>query len=205
MSQLSIYLDLDRTLYRTTAAGLAKWQKIGELYPQIDAIYQHDRQGEFYRHVDGAYTYDFTAHVESIGLDPAVVYNQLRTSNLTDGRLEHDGVATLVSWAQTVADVRVLTYGVDDYQRLKAALCPSLQGVEVVTTLGGKGDYLQDKGRVWLVDDKPLGVGLPANVQFIQVCLEGQDIESQPWPVVTSLQQVQDLLQQALAEVPRCG
>lgn len=205
MSQLSVFLDLDRTLYRTTAAGMAKWQKIGELYPQVNAITEHDRQHEFYRRSGDTYAYDFTAHVEALGLMPEVVYDQLRQSELADGRMEHDGVYDLVSWLQSVADVKILTYGIDDYQRLKASLCPSLQDVEVITTLGGKDEYLQDKGCVWLVDDKPLGDKLPATVQFIQACVEDQTVKAEPWPVVVSLQQVHELLEQALSEVPRCG
>jgi hypothetical protein len=195
MSQLLIFLDLDRTLYRTAMAGAAKWRKIGELYPKVDARAAHDEQQRYYQRSGDSYAYDFTAHVSALGLDPATVYEQLRQSELADGRMEYDGVPELVSWAQSVGQVKVLTYGTDDYQRLKAALCPSLHNVEIITTLGSKSDYLQQQGDVWLVDDKPLGAELPANVHFIQALLEGQQATDGVWPVVTSLQQVPPLIQ----------
>lgn len=196
MSQPLIFLDLDRTLYQTAIAGTAKWQKIGDLYPHIDMQATRDEQQRYYRYDGDNYAYDFTAHLLALGLDAATVYHQLRQSELADGRMEYDGVPELVSWAQSVGQVKVLTYGVDDYQRLKASLCPSLMNVDIITTLGSKSDYLQDKGEVWLVDDKPLGDTLSANVQFIQACLEGQRTASVAWPVVTSLRQVSPLIRQ---------
>lgn len=190
MSQIVFYLDLDRTLYKTSEAAVIKWQVMGELYDQVDASYEHDRQGQFYRHDDqGSYSYDFTAQLKDIGLDPAEVYPRLRGTRLSDGRLEYDGVKDLIDELEPLGGVAILTYGVDDYQRFKASLCPSISGIEVITTLGEKGDYLQDKGDVWLVDDKPLGDKLPENVSFIQV-LHGQDVTNQSWPVVSSLAEI---------------
>lgn len=169
MGRPLIYLDLDRTLYRTDAAGAAVWKRVHELYPSTEQGDGHDWQRKFYVHKGDAYAYDFTAHVTTLGLDAEEVYQKLRATNLTDGRFEYDGTQRLVRWLQTFAEVRVLTYGIDDYQRFKASLCPSLVDVPVETTLGEKGEYLQDKGDVWLVDDKPLHDRLPANVRFIQV------------------------------------
>jgi FMN phosphatase YigB (HAD superfamily) len=195
MDPLLIFLDLDRTLYRTTAAGVAKWQKIGELYPNVDTQTAQDEQRRYYLHDGDNYAYDFTAHISSLGLDAVMVYEQLRQSELADGRLEYDSARELITWAQSMGRVKVLTYGTDDYQRLKASLCPSLHDIEVITTLGSKSDYLKHQGEAWLVDDKPLGDILPANIRFIQAHLEGQSIAAVTWPVVTSLRQVPQLIQ----------
>lgn len=165
-----VYLDLDRTLYRTAIATREKWRVLGGRYPQIDIAAECARQHDFYVHDGDAYAYDFSAHIAAIGLDVAEVYTVLRESELADGRLEYDGVAALVAHARTLGEVQILTYGIDDYQRLKASLCPSLASVPVVTTLRPKGEFLQDKGDVWLVDDKPLADALPQNVRFIRVC-----------------------------------
>lgn len=166
----TVYLDLDRTLYRTSLATKEKWRVLSERYPQIDIAVEYARQHDFYIHKDNAYAYDFSAHVAAIGLDVSDVYEVLRGSELVDGRLEYDGTHALVAHARTLGEVKILTYGIDDYQRLKASLCPSLADIPVITTLRPKGEYLQDKGDVWLVDDKPLAGELPPNVRFIRVC-----------------------------------
>lgn len=197
MSRPLIYLDLDRTLYQTGIAGLGVWQKVSELYPQLRADDGHDRQHEFYIHTGDAYTYDFTAHVTAIGLDADEVYRKLRATELADGRFEYDGAGDLIEWARTLADVKVLTYGVDDYQRFKASLCPSLDGIHIETTLGEKAEYLKGRGEVWLVDDKPLGDVLPENVRFIQACLDGQEPHASSRQVATTLAQVLAMLKQA--------
>lgn len=170
MTASVVYLDLDRTLYRTSLATKEKWRVVSEWYPHIDGAEAHAAQHDFYVYDESAYAYDFSAHVAGLGLNVPEAYEILRQSELADGRLEYDGVAELVAHARTIGDVQVLTYGMDDYQRLKASLCPSLASVPVVTTLRPKGEFLQDKGDVWLVDDKPLAGELPPNVRFIRVC-----------------------------------
>lgn len=193
-SPLTTYLDLDRTLYRTNGAGAAKWCLVGQVHPQVNVAREFDRQRKFYQHNGDAYAYDFTAHLLSLDLDVAAVYAMLRRSELADGHLEYDGVADLVAWAQSQGAVKILTYGIDDYQRLKASLCPSLAGVEVITTLRPKGEYLRSEQNAWMVDDKPIGYTMPPGVRFIQACLEGQDCTDAPWPVAASLHQVLQLM-----------
>lgn len=191
-----VFLDLDRTLFRTNIASLMKWRAIGRQYPSVDGELEHARQGDFYVHSGDAYAYDFTAHLKAAGLNPAEVYDFLKGSEVADGRLEYDGVKELVNWLVENGEVRVLTYGIDDYQRLKAALCPSLINVEIITTLESKADFLKNKGEAWLVDDKDIGSELTSNVKFIQVDLEGGgvDLVDRPWPIVSSLTQVLELI-----------
>lgn len=195
---LVVYLDLDRTLYRTNLGGRLIWEQIGSVNPRVDWMVEHGRQRDFYVHEGDLYAYDLTAHLRSLGLDEQQVYADLRSSQIADGRLEYDGVSRLVSWIGGRGDVAVLTYGVDDYQKLKASLCPSLENVEVITTLRPKGEYLADKGQVWLVDDKPIGDELPAGVRFIQVHMADKDSRppaSELGKVSTSLQGVLEILQ----------
>lgn len=195
MNRMTTYLDLDRTLYKTDSAGAAKWRVICQAYPQVNNQAEYDRQQEFYVYSGDTYAYNFTAHVRSLGLNSAEVYDVIRRSDIADGRLEHEGVTELVSYAQSRGDVKVLTYGFDDYQNLKAALCPSIRGIEVITTLLPKGEYLHDVQNAWMVDDKAIGDELPSGVRFIQACLEGQSYTDAAWPVATALPQVVTLMQ----------
>ena len=49
-----------------------------------------------------------------------------------------------------------------------------------------------------MVDDKPIGGELPAGVQFIQVDFSGaHGKKTEAWPVVTSLQNVLEVLQKS--------
>lgn len=195
-----VYLDLDRTLYDTDRGGQMIWQELGRAYPHIDAVSEHASQQKYYVYQDDgdAYAYDFGAHMDALGLVRDEVYAMLRGSDLADERLEYDGVSELVTWIQARGKVRVLTYGTDDYQRLKAALCPSLVDVEIITTRGDKAEYLADKGDVWLVDDRPLGDMLPSNVRFIQVLVDetvSQGRGEVTWLVVYSLADATKILQ----------
>lgn len=191
---LVVYLDLDRTLFRTSEFGPQKWPLLEKMYPQINGESEHARQSQFYVRNGDSYAYDFSAHLESLELDPGEVYDILIKSALADGRLEYDGVADLVSWIRQRGEVSVLTYGVDEYQRLKASLCPSLKGVEIITTLRPKAEYLADRGDVWLVDDKDLADELPSNVRFIWALLEGQDSRGVELGVARSIADVQEVL-----------
>lgn len=194
---LVVYLDLDRTLYNTDLGTELIWQQIASRYEFVNQEIERSRLGEFYLYDGGQYAYDLRAHLLDLRLQSDEVYAMLRSSDLADGRLEYDGVGELIEWLSQCGEVRVLTYGTEDYQQLKASLCPSLTGVEIITTLGSKGDYLADKGEVWLVDDKPLGGELPANVRFIQVLLEGQGDEVGDWPKATRLAEVIDMFKSA--------
>lgn len=185
--------DLDRTLFRTDDFDQQRWQLLEEWYPGIvSAEKERPRQYEFFIHSGDLYAYDFTAHMRALGLDVAAVMQRLRESALADGRLEYEGAVELMQWAQATSQVAVLTYGPDDYQRLKVDMCPSLRGIEVIVTQRPKHEYFRQhsvSGEVWMIDDKPIGDELPEGVRFIQVA--GYNELPVPgevsWPVVTSL------------------
>lgn len=197
---LKIFLDLDRTLYRTDLGTRLIWREIARGFPVVDDTHELARQDEFYVHDGDSYAYDMRAHLVSLGLDEGEVFEHVRRSETADGRLEYEGVDELVSWAREVGEVAILTYGYDDYQRMKASLCPSINGVEIITTLRPKGDFFKTiQGEAWLVDDKPIGDELPEHVRFVQVLHsdEGEvsPDESSPWYRVDSLRAVLDILQ----------
>lgn len=195
---LKLVLDLDRTLFRTSDLDEAEWGLLGQQFG-IDSKAELARRTDFYVRTEKAYYYDFAAHVRVAGLGEEAVFAFLLQSELADGRMEYDGVAELVAWARQRGTVHVLTYGPANYQRFKAALCPSLEGAEIITTLQSKGEYFREQcptGEVWMVDDKPIGGDLPDGVRFIQT-VEYNDItasENPKWPVATALSQIPGII-----------
>ena len=191
---LKLVLDLDRTLFRTSELDKAEWGLLGRQFG-IDSEAELARRTDFHVRTEKAYYYDFAAHVRAAGLDDEETFSFLLQSALADGRMEYDGVAELVAWAKQRGTVHVLTYGPANYQRLKAALCPSLKEAEIITTLQSKSEYFREQrptGEVWMVDDKPIGDDLPDNVRFIQTA-EYNGItapENPAWPVATALGQI---------------
>ena len=195
---LKLVLDLDRTLFRTSELDEAEWGLLGRQFG-IDSEAELARRTNFHVRTKKAYYYDFVAHVRAAGLNDEETFSFLLQSALADGRMEYDGVAELVAWARQRGTVHVLTYGPANYQRFKAALCPSLEGVEIITTLQSKSDYFREQrptGEVWMVDDKPIGSDLPDGVRFIQT-VEYNNItapEHPAWPVATALSQIPGII-----------
>ena len=193
---MNVYLDVDRTLFDTDLFDTLRWQLLEREYG-VD-VAERQRQPTFYSYRDDMWFYDFSAHMKDMGLPVDEVYERVRCSELADGRLEYPGVRELVEWVQTCGVVRLLTYGADDYQRLKVALCPSLQGLETIVTQSGKGRLFRSQALArpaWMVDDKPIH-GLPENVNFIQVSLDGADFApGAKWPQVKNLDEVLKILQ----------
>ena len=195
---LNLFLDLDRTLFRTSDLDEAEWGLLGQQFG-IDSKAELARRTDFYVCDETAYYYDFAAHVRAAGLGEEAVFAFLLQSELADGRMEYDGVAEVVAWAGQRGTVHVLTYGPANYQQFKAALCPSLEGAEIITTLQSKGEYFREQyltGKVWMVDDKPIGSDLPDGVRFIQT-VEYNDItapEHPAWPVATALSQIPGII-----------
>ncbi len=195
---LRVFLDLDRTLFRTSELDEAEWGLLGRQFG-IDSKAELARRTDFHVRTETAYYYDFAAHVRAAGLDEKEAFLFLLQSTLADGRMEYDGVAELVTWAKQRGTVHVLTYGPANYQRFKAALCPSLKEAEIITTLQSKGDYFREQcptGEVWMVDDKPIGDDLPDNVRFIQTAeYNGIAAPEHPaWPVATALSQIPGII-----------
>lgn len=188
---LNVYLDLDRTLFQTDLFDKLRWQLLAKWYPgKFDLATESSRQSDYYVYSGRLYFYDFSAHMMELEIDPDEVYGKIRRSDLADGRLEYAGVLELVEWIHERGEVRVLTFGPENYQSLKIALCPSLRDVETIITGEEKSKYfdsLPDKtSDIWMVDDKPIP-DLPQNVHFVQANLDGAEVAEQSWPVIKNL------------------
>lgn len=195
MSKTTVFLDLDRTLLDTSKFDALRWPLLDSLYPEIHAQTEHKNQDGFYVHFGDLYAYDFTKHMESLGLPVNEVYEAIRGSNLADGRLEYDGVREFIERLKERFELTILTFGLEDYQRLKVDVCPSLEGIEVITTLEQKAKLLADAGDVWLVDDKSIGDELTENVKFIQIDHTKKVAKSEKaWPVTHSMGETLDVL-----------
>lgn len=196
-SRPRIYLDLDRTLFQTKQLD-GIWRIIEELHPSVTASIQPTTMQQYYvanQLAPELSYFDMTSYLSSIGLNADEIYQELSDSPASDGRLEFDGVSDLIAYLSPRADVAILTYGDDRFQRWKASLCPSLRGLNVYTTLMPKEQWLEDKGACWLVDDKPVGFVLPDAVRFVQVYCE-KPMPAQPigaWPHCQSVREVRSL------------
>lgn len=196
-----VFLDLDRTLFDTRRVGEV-WQVLAERYG-IDAEAAAAERSKWYVwSSDDTYHHDLSAQLRAYGISPKEAYAYVLASPLRDGRLEFPYVEQLITTLVPLAKVKVLTYGVHDYQHLKASLCPSLDNVEIITTLESKQaviDRYMDEYDCWLVDDKPVGHELRAGVHFVQVALESEVPDfTESWPIFTSLKDVKEYLYEKL-------
>lgn len=169
------YLDLDRTLFRTERVG-EFFPVLEQLYPQNTALHDgyalREQYFVFPQHKDGdekTYYYDVARQLRDAGLDIEQALSALRTE-LGDGRFEHEGVRDFVRALQVHGVVKILTYGEDIYQRFKVSLCPSLAGLEVITTLEPKAKYLNKHSVAgdWVVDDKIID-DLTTGIQTVHI------------------------------------
>ncbi len=199
---MNVYVDLDRTLFQTDRMKEVM-EEIGKLYPEINPEEMYTNQTQFYVWSDDTtYAHDFSAQLISEGLDPDLVYGQLEQSDLADGRFEYDGAGEFIELLREKASPIILTYGFDDYQRFKAALCPSLQGIEIITMLQSKALFLEEINEPgWLVDDKAIGDELPSSTSFVQVSLDGDTSGISPdWPLLYSLRDAKTFFEDILSE-----
>ena len=195
-----VYLDLDRTMFRTAGSGEVIFDKIAELFTGFDVKRALVERDDYYVEVGDLYYHDMSKQLSDNRLEPDEVYAALRQSNLADGRFQFDGCDELIQLLKKRADVRVFTFGPDDFQRFKASLCPALDGLTVITTMRPKAELLRSSpDPAWLVDDKPIGDQLPDTVQFIQVSLEGASVSHDAsWPLFYSLREVKEFFNDAL-------
>lgn len=171
----TFYLDLDRTVFRTHQAG-ALFAALAERYPENTSLRDGYAMREAYYVFPGAdhgdmktYYHDLVAQLRAVGLDPAQAFRRLR-SELGDGRFEYEGTQALIAALRARGTVTILTYGEDVYQRFKVSLCPSLQGVDVVTIIGSKAEYLNTHAADgdWIIDDKIID-GLNPGVRTVHI------------------------------------
>ena len=197
----TFYIDLDRTTFRTERVK-ELYDELVRLYPDNLAVAEgYKRRGDYYVLSDAhdgdgdqLYCHDFAAQLRVMGLEPSVVFARLQ-ERLGDGRFEYDGTAELVALLRERGNVVVLTYGTDDYQRCKAALCPSLRDLSCVTVLEPKSAYLNEHAKTgdWMIDDKVL-MNVKAGVRVVRV---GHGERAQRG-VTHSLYQVADMIRESV-------
>lgn len=204
MTQLTFYLDLDRTLFQTHRVD-ELFAAIARIYPEKPHIVNAYAERQKYYVYPFASSGDTVTYYHDVGhwmADEGLVMNdvlmRLIADGQNDGRFEFSGTREFVDELKGLGDVKVLTFGTDDYQRFKAALCPSLVGVEIITTFEPKGDALARIGKTgdWLVDDKLVAV--PEGMNFVQVMHGDGDEPTQHPPVCSSLTEVLDHIRQRL-------
>jgi len=175
MMKPTFYLDLDRTLFHTEMVG-AFFPVLEQLYPGNTALRDgYARREEYFvfPHLkDGdakTYYYDLGRQLRDAGLNLEQVFVALRRE-LGDGRFEYEGAHKLISTLRERGTVKILTYGEDGYQKFKASLCPSLAGLEVLTTIEPKVYYLNEHAVAgdWIVDDKVIS-GLREDVRAVHI------------------------------------
>ena len=189
-----VYLDLDRTLFNTDLFDELRWSFLEREF-DISPEQGKSRQRQFFIYDEDMYMYDFAEHMCSLGLDADQVYEAIRHSELAEGRLEYPGTDRLVR--ELGEKAKILTYGADDYQRLKVDLCPSLVGVPIVTTQKPKGLFFRDNPTpAVLFDDKPIGDELPSSVTFVQSTSYNNLTAppDAPWHKVTSIDEFRELI-----------
>lgn len=169
---MDVYLDLDRTLFKTGEFIGEVWRIIGEANDMVDVSAELSRLTDFYienKDDDSHRDYDFSKHLRAVGLPVDEVYALIR-DKLGSYNFEYSGVSELLRRLDRLGlVVRVFTYGRDDFQRLKFALSPSLVGYEMITTLKPKHTFFEELGQdAILFDDKPISGQMPDNVTFIQ-------------------------------------
>lgn len=172
----TFYLDLDRTTFRTEKAE-ELYDALAQLYPDNELIKcGYEQRGDYYMLSDDhdgdgnkLYCHDLVAQLHDSGIDSDQAFAQLEKT-LGDGRFEYPGVAALVQALRERGTIKILTYGVESYQRFKARLCPSLQGIEIDVVMEPKSTYLnQYTGpNDWMIDDKVL-LGVTSGAHIVRV------------------------------------
>ena len=166
---MTVYLDLDRTLFRTDEFMGELWQVIAELYREPEYAEEATRLANHYvPQSDGQPLYDLSTHLRALGLNPEMLYPQLVQSRLSEIDWLYDGAVQLIDWLVDNTEVRILTYGAETFQRLKLALCPKLAGIPVTIIQSDKAEWLASQRAAGvLIDDK--AVAVPATMQLLHV------------------------------------
>lgn len=202
MNRPIVALDLDDTLLQNRLMVRGIWHHIAGAFPEaaVDPGMAYDSLQTYYAETaPGMLAYDFDKHLRHYGIDPTAAYESVVASDLRDGRYEIDNLSQFMSDVQKIADVLIVTYGYDGFQRLKAGLCPSLDGIEIVTTLENKVLVLRQHETVrYMVDDRPIA-NLPDTIKFVMVSSVGKTVdELVSWPVYSSLLEVKEYLYENL-------
>lgn len=208
---MRVLVDLDDTLLDTYKWWASVWSTIADNYPGISKSEgAKPRLREFYMHFEGRpSTYDFHGHLDTLGLlaHKSDIYD-LVVKDLSSQTLDYNGVAEFIEQAERFGELTVVTFGIEDIQKLKVASRPLLQQVDMATTLDFKPDVIAQMKQgspdvhMVVIDDANIGQQLQrSNVDFIWATWSqtahsrNQRKGLEPWPVeAKSLEQAAQLL-----------
>lgn len=177
-----IFFDFDETIfnhedYQQFWANVLE-QKLGvDSRPYVDTFSTfHDKRGVhgLYRHKQHALR--TTGHEWSF-------ISGVATDEVRQGEhhfCHNDAHAAIARAVATGAEVRILTYGREAYQRFKISLCDEVARLPVHVVTEDKGDFLAryfggEHQHGVLIDDKsPQDISLPPNWQHVWINRNGQ-------------------------------
>lgn len=174
---MKVYFDLDYTLFDTGRFADDAWrlwaQNLNYKYSPRQVALQ--AKEDFYILKDGLYYYDYFAHLNSLfGKRAGPMHIKTKHNAKNDDYLYEDA-RDAIGAVSSLADVEILTFGDEAYQRYKAQLT-GLDNIICNVTLTSKGQFLaQKQTQAILLDDRDLFGEMPAGVEFVRIERTGSD------------------------------
>ncbi len=183
-------MDLDRTLFDTDKFVKVIWD-FAERYYGIDAAAERGKAPDYFTYHNEMYDYRFFDHLRAA---TGKKYNKEQfvsaaKTGLPGGYLYGDVTTAVIDLIDAI-----ITFGNQEYQMLKLALCPGLKNIDSHYLLEPKGPYIARtfKQPSILIDDKRLEGEILAPCTFVRIDRSGARPET---GVITSLRQVPALLE----------
>jgi hypothetical protein len=197
MSRKTVFVDLDRTLFDTNQFMVAVWEAVGQLYPNVDILYETSRIGKWYAHVGDLKHYLFPKHFAhatgGVFQDAVPALHSL----LQHEQFAFPDATAVKTWQAKGYEVRILSFGATDLQQFKLSLIPAFDEPRDII-LEAKGPYLAKHypGAVGVMVDDKRNSSLPPNIKEVWLQRdETMDIKREPGIIViNSLKGVEELL-----------
>ncbi|HEV2413034.1 MAG TPA: hypothetical protein VGS28_04520 [Candidatus Saccharimonadales bacterium] len=157
-----LYLDLDRTLYMTDRALKLVAEECEKLWRDKGITAQRliQEAPRYYSSEDpnALRTHEFFRQMLAYGVDLRTEGGRLRDS-LSKYDLLFPDARDLLDYVDTLNDleVKIITFGEEDFQKFKLSLLPRLAKYPVIITMGEKATYIrrhEKKTPSLIVDDK---------------------------------------------------
>lgn len=194
-------IDLDRTLFATGKFTPLLHLWIEETYGLKSGVLEAEQE-KYYSYIEDLYAYDLFSHLRAKNIDTDEFSHTLQKTSFANDAYLFEGATELLELCKNNGPVTILSFGHDDYQRLKYQLCPTIvSAAPLVTTLVPKYKMLSTvaTGDITLIDDKAIGHQLPSSTTFIQALPEATTMPlNQPWPVFLSLHEIEGYIKSNL-------
>jgi hypothetical protein len=195
MSRRIIFVDFDRTLFRTDFLFTKLWEAVAELYPQADVLKANAEIGQWYEIIEDHYKhYLFPQHLlHATGVDFEEA-QPLLLKRLSQYDFLYPDVHAANEWPKAGYEVRILTFGGEPFQKFKLKLAPQCKQPHDII-LEPKGiflarHYMDVEG--FMVDDKR-NPGLPQNIKEVWLSRKSKATED-AIITISSLEQMQEFL-----------